>query len=364
MQFCKFPAKPFSLGLFSCVLGLMFLIQSTLATAQEECIPVDLTEVRTTDLEETIEGIGTLEARQRVTLKPEIAGVIEQVHFQEGSPVSKGELLFSIEDSTYKAQLRAKEAALAQAKAELAHRKRIYDRRKRLFAQNQISEEVKDEAETKLETARATVSRLLAEIDEIKEVLKDTKIRAPFDGITGELLVDAGNWVDAGTSLTSVVQIDELDISFTLPEKSIGRVQRGQKVRVRVPAYAGRNFEARVSFVSPQIASGSRSLLVKAKLDNPDRDLKPGGFSSVQLQVGVRSDVPVIPEEALIPTRTGYMVFVVEEDQAQGQSVEIGLRKPGQVEIAQGLSKGQTIIRTGHEDVQEGDRVCSAQDTD
>ncbi|MFO7876964.1 MAG: efflux RND transporter periplasmic adaptor subunit [Desulfovermiculus sp.] len=364
MRYFALHQKKLPLSLLSCLLCLMFLVQSSRAIAQEDCIPVDLAEVKTTDLEESIEGIGTLEAQQQVTLKPEIAGVIEQVHFEEGSQVSKGQLLFSIEDDTYQARLRAKEAAMAQARAELANQDRVYERRKRLYAQNQISEEVKDEAETQLESARASVNRLQAERDEIKEILKDTRIRAPFDGITGELMVDAGNWVDAGTSLTSVVEIDTLDIAFTLPERSIGRIQNGQMARVRVPAYPERHFEAQVSFVSPQIESSSRSLLVKAKLDNPEGELKPGGFASVQLQVGIRRNVPVIPEEALIPTRTGYMVFVVQDDQAHGQKVDIGLRKPGQVEIAKGLSKGQEVIRTGHEDVQEGDRVCPAQETD
>ncbi|MGM0760589.1 MAG: efflux RND transporter periplasmic adaptor subunit, partial [Thermodesulfobacteriota bacterium] len=211
-----FKLKPLPMGFFFFVVGLICLLQPALAADDKDCIPVDLTQVKTTDLEETIEGIGTLEAKQQAVIKPELAGIIEQVHFEEGSPVQHNQLLFSLEDDTYQAQLRAKKAALAQAQAELTNQRRVYKRRQRLFAQNQISEEVKDEAETKMETAKATVNRLQAEIDQIQETLEDTRIRAPFDGQTGELMVDAGNWVDAGTSLTSVVEIDTLDIAFTL----------------------------------------------------------------------------------------------------------------------------------------------------
>lgn len=364
MKSCQIHLKPFFLALFSCLLGLMFLIQVSPAAAQQECIPVDLTEVRTTDLEETIAGIGTLEARQKVTLKPEIAGIIEQVHFEEGSQVRKNQLLVSIEDDTYQAQLRAKEAALSRTRAELANQERIYERRKRLFAQNQISEEVKDEAETRLETARANVNRLLAEIDQIEQTLEDTRIRAPFDGIAGELMVDAGNWVDAGTSLAPIVQSKELDIAFTLPEKFTGSVQTGQQATVRVPAYPDMDFKGRVFFVSPQIAVSSRTLLVKARLQNQEQMLRPGGFASVELRVGTRSNIKVIPEEALIPTRTGYMVFVVQDDRAHGREVEIGLRKPGTVEIKKGLEKGQTIIRSGHINVHEGAQVCQAREAE
>ncbi|MDZ7762172.1 MAG: efflux RND transporter periplasmic adaptor subunit [Desulfovermiculus sp.] len=358
-----FEHKPFSVGFFSCLLCLIFVVSTSSAMAQKDCIPVDLTQVDTTDLEETIEGIGTLEAKQRVTLKPEVSGTIEEVHFEEGSPVDKGQLLVSLEDDMYQAQYRAKEAALAQAQAELTNQRRVFERRQRLFAQNQISEEVKDEAETKFETAKATVNRLEAEQDQIRETLEDTRIRAPFPGRMGELLVDPGNWVDIGTSLSTVTQSRELRIAFTLPEKFIGQIQTGQLARVRVPAYPERHFQGQVYFISPQIEASSRTLLVKANMDNPEEVLKPGGFASVQLQVGIRENVLVIPEEALVPTRTGYMVFAVQDGRAHGREVDIGLRKPGKAEITGGLQEGQDIIRSGHINVQEGAQVCPAQKT-
>ncbi len=359
-----FKLKPLPMGFFFFVVGLICLLQPALAADDKDCIPVDLTQVRTTDLEETIEGIGTLEAKQQAVIKPELAGIIEQVHFEEGSPAQRNQLLFSLEDDTYQAQLRAKKAALAQAQAELANQRRVYKRRQRLFAQNQISEEVKDEAETKLETAKATVNRLQAEMDQIQETLEDTRIRAPFAGQMGELLVDSGNWVDAGTALASIIQSREMDIAFTLPEKFIGRVRTGQQARIQVPAYPERSFQAQVFFVSPRIQADSRTLLVKANIENRDGALKPGGFASVQLQVGKRENVLVIPEEALVPTRTGYMVFAVKDKRAHGREVVIGLRKPGTVEIKDGLEKGQTIIRSGHINVHEGAKVCSAQEAE
>lgn len=340
-------------------LGTLLLLATT-ATAQRNCIPVDLTQVASTDLDETIEAIGTLEARQEVILKPELSGIIDEVHFEEGNAVEQGQLLFSIEDDTYQAQLRAKEALLQQHRAQLSNQRRNFERRKRLFQQQQVSEEVRDEAETQLKIAQAQVRRLQAEIDEFREVLEDTRIRAPFAGIVGELLVDPGNWVDAGTPLAAVTQNDPLHIAFTLPEKSSGRVQTGQLARVLIPAYPKKHFEGRVFFISPRIESSSRSLLVKAILDNSRQELKPGGFASVQLKVGTRRNVPVIPEEALIPTRTGYMVFTVQDEQAHARQVEIGLRRPGTVEIRSGLEAGETVIRAGHESVQEDDRVCPA----
>jgi membrane fusion protein (multidrug efflux system) len=361
MRCIAFEHKSFHVVLCICLIFTIALVHITAADAQKDCIPVELTEVETTDLEETIEGIGTLEAKQRVTIKPELAGTIEQVHFEEGSTVEKGQLLFSIEDAMYQAQHRAKEAALAQARAELSNQRRVYERRKRLYSQNQISEEVKDEAQTRLETAKATVNRLLAEVDQIQETLEDTRIRAPFSGRMGELQIDPGNWVDIGTPLTTIIQSHELHIAFTLPEKFIGQVETGQLARVRIPAYPDKRFQGRVYFVSPQIEVSSRTLLVKAVLQNRNEALKPGGFASIQLQVGIRENVLVIPEEALIPTRTGYMVFAVQNGRAHGRQVDIGLRKPGMVEITSGLDKGQEIIRTGHINVHEGARVCSAQ---
>ncbi len=326
--------------------------------AAENCIPVQIARVQSRDLEEIVRGIGTLEAAQRVVIHPEIGGLIESVNFEEGAAVKKGDLLFTIEDDKIQDQLDAKQAALEEARANLENARLVYNRRQRLYKQELGTEESRDEARARYQALCARVKRLKAEIASIRETLDDTRIRAPFEGIMAERMVDAGQLVGTDTVLSEIVQTGRMKIAFTVPERYLGQVRKGQPVRLTTPTYPQEPFTGTVYFASPQLAPSTRSLLVKAELENPGNRLRPGGFAAVELIVDVRRNAAVIPEEALVPTRSGYMVFTVPDSRAKGRQVQIGLRRPGIVEITEGLKSGQKIIQTGHISVHEGARVC------
>lgn len=345
-----------------CYLLVLLMIGwlSTAVSGEEgSCVRVKTVRVESRDLKLTAHGIGTLKAAQQVMIRPEISGVIESVHFDEGSHVEKGDLLFSIDDSKIRDRLQAQEAALEEARANLENARLVYKRRQRLFKQRLGTEEARDEARARYRALAARVERLKAEVEGVKKTLADTRIKAPFSGITGERYVDPGEWVDVGTPLVPLLQTDRLKVAFTVPEKYLGQVKTGQTVKVHTPAMPERGFTGSVYFVSPLIQESTRTLLVKAYLDNPEQMLSPGGFASVDLVLDVLENRPAIPEEALVPTRTGYMVFVIKDNVAQGRQVKVGLRHPGIVEIRKGLAPGETIIQSGHISVQEGDTVCS-----
>lgn len=323
------------------------------------CVPVKTVNVLQKDLKETIKGIGTLEALQEVKIRSELAGLIESIHFQEGDEVQQGKILFTIDSDKIRERLRAKQAALEETKAELENAQRKYRRRQKLFEKGLGTEEARDEAKTAYKGLNSTVERLNAEIGEIKEILQDTKVKAPFAGVLTEKFAEPGDWIDVGTPLVSIVQNKKLEISFTVPEKYMGHVKVGQSVEILSQAYPERSFSGEVYFVSPQIRIDTRDLLVKAYVENVNQLLRTGGFASVKLTVDVHKQTPVIPEEALVPTRTGYMVFVVKDSKAKGREVKIGLRKPGVVEIREGLEPGETVVQSGHISVHEGVEVCS-----
>ncbi len=345
-----------------CLVSLSLFCFPAPATAADDCIPVKTAVVDSRDLRLTVGGIGTLEAVRQVMIRPEINGLLESVHFEEGNTVEKGELLYSIDDNKIRAELDAKQAALEESLANLDNARRIYQRRERLFKQDLGTEAERDEAQARYKALSAQVERIKAEIEGTREALADTRIKAPFAGLIGERHVDPGEWVSAGTGLSPLVQIDRLKIAFTVPEKYAGRIETGQQITARAPAAPEKEFDGTVYFVSPVIREDTRSFLIKAHIDNPEKTLLPGGFASVNLVLEVLRERPVIPEQALIPTRDGYMVFVVDEDgKARGQTVSIGLRKLGFVEITEGLSAGETVIRAGHISVKEGDPVCEKQ---
>jgi membrane fusion protein (multidrug efflux system) len=324
---------------------------------QASAVPVDVVRVEQKDMEETVDAVGSLAASEDVTIRPEISGIVAAVHFSEGDPVERGDLLFSLEDDDIRQRLEARRAALKAAAAETENARRMLLRRERLLANEIIARETFDEVQTEYETAEARRERLKAEIREIRAELKDTKIRSPINGITGAHRIDPGDFVETGDPLVTIVRTDVLEIDFTVAERYANRVRVGQSVAIRTAAAPERAFEGTVFFVSPSVQENTRDLLLKARIDNPQGRLRPGGFAHVELILEERPQALVLPEEALVPTRSGYIVFVVEDRHARRREVTIGLRRPGTVEIRKGLKAGETAIRSGQMAVSDGDRV-------
>jgi membrane fusion protein (multidrug efflux system) len=313
--------------------------------------------VKHQNLAEVIDSIGSLEPLEEVEIRPEIAGIIQAIHFREGQPVEAHDLLFTLDDAELRQRLRARRAELAGAEVEMRNARRMYQRRQELFEEAVVARETRDEARTEFEAARARVERLKAQIRETEEQLQDTRIRSPISGHAAERRVDRGDFVKPGDLLVSVVRIDQLKASFTVPERFMRRTRTGQTIELQTPARPSKTFSGRVYFISPRIQQDTRQLLVKALVNNAVGELRPGAFVSVELIVGQRPDALVVPEEALVPVRSGYGVYVLSDSRAVWRPVTIGLRKPGLVEIREGLKAGEAVIRKGHISVSDGDRV-------
>lgn len=322
-----------------------------------QAVPVEAAAVDAENLQETVRGIGTLRAPAEVVISPEAAGRVAQIHFREGNAVEQGELLVELQDEKLQRQLAARQAALKSAEARLANVQRTFERQQNLVEQGLVSEQEFEGVRTELQSAQADVERFRAELALIREQVQDTIIRAPFAGVISERLVDTGAFVAPGDALARLYQLDPLELSFSVPERYAGRIQAGQAVAVRPAAFPEQNFSGRVDFVSPAIEESTRTLDVKAVVPNPDNRLKPGGFATGVVTVGTRENRPVVPAEALVATRTGYMVFVIEGGVAEARSVETGLRREGIVEITEGLQVGETIVRSGHMRLEHGREV-------
>ncbi|MDZ7670381.1 MAG: efflux RND transporter periplasmic adaptor subunit [Gammaproteobacteria bacterium] len=333
--------------------------------SEEPSVRVQVATAEHHSMAETVRGIGTLRALQTVELRPETAGRITHMRFEEGGRVAAGEVLFELDTRKLDRELMSRTAALEAAEARQENAERELARVERLFEQNAASEDARDQAATELRAARAEVRRLESEVSLARERLADMRIRAPFDGMISDALVDEGDFVQAGALLGTTYQTGALEIEFTVPERHSGRIAAGQHVDLTVSAYPNRTFSATTTFVSPSVSDDTRDFLVKARLENPDALLKPGTFATALLTVAERDDALVIPEEALIATREGYMVFIVnDEDRAQRRRVDIGLRNPGIVEVTEGLEPGDRVVRTGHMRVADGAPLSIAEPDD
>ena len=317
---------------------------------QDRAIAVDVAPVAAIDLEDVVRGVGTLEAVQSVQIKPEVNGRILSIHFSEGDFVSREQVLFRIDDEKIRNRMAAQQAALASTRTRLGNLRRNYERVASLRERNMVSEDQYDAAKTELDAVSSDVERLEAELDLTRRELADTVIRSPFDGFISRQVVDPGTFVAAGEPLATVYETDPLRISFFIAEKYAARVAKGQELYASVASYPDETFEGEVKFISPVIDEGTRKFRIRANIENPGNRLMHGSFASANLVLETRPDRPVIPEQALVPTREGYIVFVVDEEneKAYMRPVKTGLRQPGLVEITDGLEKDDLVVIYGH----------------
>ncbi len=352
------------------IAGLLFAAAGILATGcgsekQEEAgsapgkrsVSVATFSAETGQIQEVVNTVGTMEAVETVEIRPEIDGIVEKIHFRQGAQVSTGKLLFTLQSDEIRRRLQRLRAQLDGAEAEAERARRFYKRRRELFSRNVISAETRDKALADSLSANSRVEQIEAQILEAKETLKKTRLVSPIDGIAGAHQVDPGDYASVGDLLTTVFKIDRLSLSFTVPERFAGRVKPGQLVRIELPSHPEKRYQGKIYYISPQIVETTRSLPIKAWVENPGRTLLPGAYAAAELIIETRKNAVLIPEEALVPTREGYGVFVVEDGMARWREVGIGLRRPGTVEIRQGLEPGEIVVRTGHINLADGDPV-------
>lgn len=302
-------------------------------------------EARKQSIEDKISLVGTMVANESVEIKSEIDGVVEEIKFEEGQSVKKGQLLMVIDKTKL-------EAALAQSEANLKLAETTGKRYQSLIESQAISKQEFDQAQ-------ANLASMQAGADLVKAELKDATIEAPFDGVMGNRLISIGQFIAKGASLTFLINQNPMKAEFQIPEKYLSRLKEKQSIEILVAAYPKEVFKGQVYFIDPQIDPVTRTALVKASVPNNDGKLRVGMFANLDLIVNVREDAVVIPETALMPKDEDVSVFVIDsESKAQPRNVEVGIRMAGLVEITSGLKPGEKVITEGFQKIGPGSKVA------
>lgn len=325
------------------------------APAASRPVTVEVARVEVTRLIDDVQAVGSLRSRQGVVLRPEVSGRVSRLNFRDGDRVRRGQLLVQLDDQLPQAQVKQSEAELSIARAN-------HKRNQELLAQNFISQRTVDEsaanldvAQAKLALAQATAARL--------------RIVAPFDGIAGIRAVNVGDYLKDGTDMVNVEDIDVVYVDYRLPERFQTQVKKGQKAVVEIDALPGRTFDAQIQAIDPLIDANGRSIAVRATIDNRQQLLRPGMFARVSTVFGERERALVIPEEAIVPQGGRQFVIKVvngpEKDSQLSKRVEVkvGIRRPGRVEILDGLSEGDTVVTAGHQRLQKDGAAVKVIDT-
>jgi len=304
---------------------------------------VEAVKVARTSLPQTITAVGTMRSEESVTVRPEVAGRINAIGFQEGQRVAKGAMLVRLDPAIPQAELQQANANLTLAKAKY---ERAVDLQKRGF----ISSQARDEAENNLKVAEAAVTLAQAR-------LAKTEIKAPFAGLIGLRQVSVGDYVKEGADLVNLESVDLLKVDFRVPEIYLKQVRVGQVMEVALDALPGKTFEGRIYAINPLIDAAGRSILIRAQVQNPDVALRPGMFVRVRLITREMADALVVPEQALVPQGQEQYVYRIIDGKAVRTKVDVGQRGDGRVEIVGGLEPDEVVVTAGQLKLRDGTQV-------
>lgn len=300
--------------------------------------------------------VGTLRADEAVTIRPEIAGRVAEIRFNEGQSVARGALLVKLDQAELA-------AVVASSRAQLRLEEQKLERAEDLRQKGFISAQGLDDQKTALARARAKLAE-----DEAR--LAKTEMRASFPGVAGLRQVSEGQYVAAGTDIARLEKIDQLKLDFRVPEAYLSRLKPGQQVTVLVDAYPNRGFTGSVYAIEPGIDDQTRTILLRARVANAELRLRPGMFARVQLQLGVREKAVWVPEAAIVPRGQDLYVFRVVGGTAAGPDggkvelvkVRTGARKVGEVEIVKGIDGGDLVVTEGTQKIGPGSSVILSRD--
>ncbi len=316
---------------------------------------VDTVKVVPQELQETVEVVGTLEAKNDASVKSEYSGVVSEVLVTEWVPVHKGQVLARMDP-------REAEASLLQARVQADRDQREYDRALKLKAAGLMTAQGLEDARTRRDASEAL-------LDLAKTRLDKTVIRSPMDGVVAYRGVSVGDYVEnmgAPKPMFRVVDNRVFDLEVTVPSTSIHTVRVGQPLAFSTDAVPGRTFEGRVSFINPAADDASRAVKVVARVPNTTGELRTGTFVKGRILTQARPNVLQVPKEALVKwdvqAKTAE-VYVLDGDTARLRSVTTGAVTDGNVEVVTGLEPGQELVTRGAFSLSDGDRIVRASES-
>jgi membrane fusion protein (multidrug efflux system) len=292
---------------------------------------------------EDLRAVGTLRPNEAVTVVSEIAGRVERIGFREGQPVAAGDVLIELDAAMLRAEL-------AKARSDLTLARANHERAAALTKRGMVTERALDEARAALQAAEA--GRAL-----VQARLEKATIKAPLSGVVGLRALSVGAYVTPGQPIVELADVDPVKVDFRVQELALSELRRGQPIRVTVDALPGKTFDGEIDAIDPIIDVAGRAIRLRARIPNPRRALSPGLFARVQIVIKRRENAVLVPESAVFAEGSRRFVYRVIDGRAALTGVELGQRRPGQVEIRKGLARDDVVVTAGHQQIRDGTAV-------
>ncbi len=303
-------------------------------------MPVRTAPVKIATVSNDISAVGTLLANESVVIRPEVAGRVIGIHFNEGQRVSAQAKLITLDSAESQAQV-------AGSAADASLNKQRMERAEDLFQKGFISQQALDEA-------RSNRARAAAKQTEDQARMGKSVIRAPFSGVVGLRKISPGAYVSPGQDIVKLESIDALKLDFRIPETFLARMSKNQVVNLQVDAFPKDKFIGSVYAIEPSIDEQTRTILARARVTNTDGKLRPGMFARVSLVLDTHANAVLIPEQAIVPKGQQSFVFRVIDGKAKLTQVTTGKRSDGDVEILTGLAATDVVVTDGQMKLQDG----------
>ncbi len=295
-------------------------------------LSVEVFVVNAKPLTNSIEVPGSLLPYEETEIRSEINGRVVGLNLQEGAFVSKGAVLVKLFDSDLQAQLRKLEVQLQIAQ-------KTAERQKELLKINGISQQEYDLSELQ-------VSNLKADIELVKVNISKTEVKAPYNGRLGLKNISMGAYISPANLLTTISQVNQLKLQFTVPEKYGSLVQRGQVVRFQLDGSRS-VYKATVIATESAVEENTRSMAVRAVVTAGDQFLVPGAFAKVNMTLGNDANALMIPSQAVIPQGRKKQAILFKGGKAQFVEITTGVRDSANVQVLSGINSSDTVITTG-----------------
>ena len=357
--------------------------------------PIKVETVKEETMTRAVELVGTLAAVDQVTISSEADGKVSRILADLGDRVKAGQTLVQVDREkqqyNFDQQRASLEKALAQlgapdaqhlpepektpdvqkAAADLAQAKQAHDRASQLFKRTLVPQQTLDDAATTLQSKQASYDLSLQNAKNLRasiqaseasmkladRQLRDTEIRAPFDGIVEKRLVNLGELVKTQMPVMAIVRVDPLKVIAEIPEKMAPWIKQGQPVQLRVDAYPEQTFSGKVSRISPAVNAATRAFPFEALVPNRDATLKPGTFARVHNESGKVDTVLTLPYTTLQYRYGVNRVFVIDGDKLAGRELKVGDRLGERIEIISGVHAGDRVASSDIDKLVDGQKV-------